>query len=131
MFQKLCSIISISIAMTTAFSANAEAIVVLSQNQADYVQTETGYVLHFELEATAEELMHIQDQVNGIADRVILEAVFVSEGKYMVTYTIDHQNQPEYVFKMMLVSGFQVINYKGSPYPLKKIVEVLYAFQEE
>ena len=129
MFRKIFSVLALTASLLVANSASAKAIVVLSETKADYVQTDAGYILHFNLEATAAELQEIEAKVAGISDRVKMETEFISEGKYKVTYTVDHQNQPEYVHKMMMVSGFQVVNYKGSPYGLDKIVEILYSYQ--
>ena len=131
MFRKIFSVIALMACLFSANTSSAKAIVVLSETKTDYVQTEAGYILHFTLEATADELSEIEAKISGISDRVKMETEFISEGKYKVTYTVDHQNQPEYVHKMMMVSGFQVVNYKGSPYGLDKIVEILYSYQEK
>ena len=114
-----------------ATSAMAEPIVELSEDAANYTQTETGYVINFELSATATELDEIKLNISNLSDRIKMTTKLLSDNKYEVVYTIDHQNQPEYVYKMMLTSGFKGINYNGQSHELNKIVEILYSYQQQ
>ena len=111
-------------------AAFANPIVVLSESASDYTQTESGYILNFKLDATSAELAELQSKIAGQSDRITMNATLTSEGHYNVVYTVDHQNQPEYVYKMMLVSGFSTLKYQGGEFGLEKIVDVLYSYQQ-
>ena len=89
-------------------TAKAQAVVVLSEDKNDYTQTADGYILNFDLTATSEELEIIKSNIGSMSDRLSMTTTVVSVGNYECVYTITHQNQPEYVHKMMLASGFQV-----------------------
>jgi hypothetical protein len=108
----------------------AKPIVMLSNNKSDYTQTENGYILNFDLKATSSELQLLQDRVSA-NDNVTMAVELVQEGLYKVVYTVDHQNQPEYVHKMMMVDGFQVVSYQGKTYGLNKIIEILHYYQDQ
>ena len=54
----------------------------------------------------------------------------ISDGHYKCVFTVDHQNQPEYVHKMLLSAGFDQVKYQDQTYGLDKVVEILYSFQE-
>jgi hypothetical protein len=128
--NKKIAVFSLFLMLFSATSTLANPIVVLSENGDDYTQTETGYILNFELLATSSELQSIEDRVSSM-DAVTMQVQLVEEGKYTIVYTIDHQNQPEYVHKMMLSSGFQTIKYQGQDHPLEKVIDVLYSFQDQ
>lgn len=108
----------------------ANPVVVLSENKADYTQTSTGYIVHFQLQATAAELQSIEDLV-AENPSVTMQVELVQEGTYNIVYTVDHQNQPEYVHKMMLSTGFQDVKYQGNDYDLNKVIEVIYFYQDQ
>lgn len=129
-FKNIISGFSLIAIMLSAAPIFAEPIVALSENKTDYEQTADGYVLHFSLEATADELAAIQANIAPLADRVKLEVELVSTGHYKCTYTITHQNQPEYVHKMMFASGFNTIIHKGQTLELSKVIDILYEYQE-
>lgn len=107
----------------------AQPIVMLSDNKSDYTQTTTGYVLNFELHATSAELAEIEGLVAG-NENVSMQVELIMEGKYNIVYTVDHQNHPEYVHKMMFATGFDKINHNGQDYDLNKIIEILYSYQD-
>lgn len=115
-------------------SAKADSVVVLSDNADDYTQTETGYILNFQLEISAVELDQLNAYITsfnqGFGSEVIsMTTQVITEGNYSCVYTVDHQNQPEYVHKMMLSCGFNSIKYKDETYGLDKIIEILYSYQ--
>ena len=117
-----------------AITVKADSVVVLSDNADDYTQTETGYILNFQLEISAVELDELNAEIaafnQGFGSEVIsLTTQVITEGKYSCVYTVDHQNQPEYVHKMMLSSGFSSIKYKDETFGLDKIIEILYSYQ--
>lgn len=116
--------------MLAAVSTMAKPIVILSDNKDDYTQTEDGYILKFDLEATSNELALIESRIEPLSDRVKMSTEAVKDNLYSCVYTVTHQNQPEYVHKMMLSCGFQVIQHKGQTYNLNKIIEILYSYQD-
>ena len=116
--------------LTLSTSALADPIVVLSENTEDFTQTETGYVLHFELNATAIELDKVKNSIQALGDKVQMTTGLLSDNKYQITYTVDHQNQPEYVYKMFLASGFKGIIHNGESKDLSAIVDILKSHQE-
>lgn len=124
------ALFSLFIMLFASTTLMAKPIVMLSENKSDYQQTETGYILNFNLQATSSELKTIEDRVADI-EYVTMNVELIQEGLYKVVYTVDHQNQPEYVHKMMLNSGFQVINHKGHNYSLNSIIDILYSYQDQ
>lgn len=128
-FNKIVSLASFAFIMFFSTSLFAEPIVVLSETASDYTQTETGYVVNFKLDATSAELAEIESKVASMPDRISMSVTLISEGHYDIVYTVTHQNQPEYVHKMMLVSGFSKVNYQGSDFGLIKVVDVLKSYQ--
>ena len=133
-FSNLIKSLSFATFFLVATIVKADGVVVLSDNASDYTQTETGYVLNFKLEITAVELDQLNADIamfnEGFGSEVItMTSQLISEGKYACVYTVDHQNQPEYVHKMMLSCGFSSIKYKDETYGLDKIIEILYAYQ--
>ena len=86
--------------------------------------------MHFKLVATSEELATINSSVANLADRLTLVTSPSDASTFDCVFTVDHQNQPEYVYKMLLSIGITTIEHKGSVLPLDKIVEILYAYQQ-
>jgi hypothetical protein len=129
-FYKNLKTIALTAGLFLATSAMADPIVELADKKTNYIQTETGYVLNFELSATAAELEDIKLNISKLSDRIKMTTELITDNKYKVIYTIDHQNQPEYVFKMMLTSGFKGITHKGESHSLNKIVDILYSYQD-
>ena len=129
-FKNIATITSFAIITFVSSNLFAEPIVVLSETANDYAQTETGYVLNFKLDATSSELAEIETNVASMSDRISMTVTLISEGHYNVVYTVNHQNQPEYVHKMMLVSGFSKVNYQGTEFGLIKVVDVLKSYQD-
>lgn len=128
--NKIFKQVSFATLLLISGSALANPIVILSESATDYTQTETGYILNFKLDATSAELADLQTKIATQSDRISMNVTLASEGHYNVVYTVDHQNQPEYVYKMMMVSGFSALKYQGNDFGLEKIVDVLYSFQQ-
>lgn len=112
---------------TSSYAGNK---IILEDNKDNYTQTETGYILHFKLVATSEELATINSSVADLADRLTLVTTPVEVSVFDCVFTVDHQNQPEYVYKMLLSIGITTIEHKGTVLPLDKIIEILYAYQQ-
>lgn len=125
-FKNLVAVAIISFFSTPLF---AEPIVVLSETASDYTQTETGYTLNFKLDASSAELAEIEAKVATMSGRILMTVTLITEGHYNVVYTVEHQNQPEYVHKMMLVSGFDKVQYQGADFGLNKVIDVLKSYQ--
>lgn len=128
-FNKIVILLSTLVLLFISTLSFADPIVILSDIPEDYTQTETGYVVNFKLDASSSELAEIETKVANISDRVTMTVILISEGHYNVTYTVNHQNQAEYVHKMMLVSGFNKVNYQGTEYGLTKVIDVLKSHQ--
>lgn len=100
----------------------------LAEKAENYKQTETGYVINFDLSATAEELAQINNGVQNLSDRLTLSSTTISNNLYKCVMIVDHQNQPEYVYKMLLTIGIKGINYKNENFELIKIIEILKSY---
>jgi hypothetical protein len=107
----------------------ANPTLLLDDKADNYKQTETGYVLNFNLTANQQEFETIKNNALNLSDRVTFETTKIGDNKYGCTFTINHQNQPEYAYKMLLSCGFSDITYKGQTYGLDKIIEILYSYQ--
>lgn len=127
-FNKLFKAFALTISLG-AYTLFANPIIKLSEDKSDYEQTETGYVLKFDLEATADELKTIQANIADLSDRVKMTTELKANGDFACVYMVDHQNQPEYVYKMLLANGFDGIIYQGKAESLSKIVDILYSYQ--
>lgn len=101
---------------------------VMEDKKENYTQTETGYILNVKLICTPEELTEINSQVQNLADRLSIQFAEGSNGTYDCVITVDHQNQPEYVHKMLLAIGIADIEYKGEVRSLDAVIEILYSF---
>lgn len=106
----------------------SEPIMQLAEKAENYKQTETGYVINFDLSATAEELAQINNGVQNLSDRLTLSTTTISNNLYKCVMIVDHQNQPEYVYKMLLTIGIKGINYKNENFELIKIIEILKSY---
>jgi hypothetical protein len=111
-----------------ATSTMAKPIVLLEDNANNYTQTSDGYILHFNLDATSTELANLEANIANQAGSVSMTTELIQEGKYKCIYTVTHQNHPEYVHKMMMVSGFQVLTFNGQNYGINKIVDILKSY---
>ena len=112
----------------SANSLLANPIIFLEDKAENYIQTETGYVLNFTLKANSQEFDAIKNKALDLADRVTFETSTLTDDSYGCTFTINHQNQPEYAYKMLLSCGFSDLSYKGQTYSLDKIIEILYSY---
>lgn len=124
----LSSLLLFAIVFSTSSFAGSK--IILEDNKNNYTQTETGYILNFDLVATAEEFAAISGKVAEMSDRLSLEAQLSPNSTYKCVFTVDHQNQPEYVYKMLLSIGITSIEHKGTVLPLDRIIEILYAYQQ-
>jgi hypothetical protein len=129
-FYKNLKVIAIATGLMLSTSTFADPILVLADKAENYTQTETGYTLHFELSATAIELDDVKSKIQNLSDRVQMTSELLTDNKYKITYTVDHQNQPEYVYKMLLASGFKGITFQGENQGLNKIIDILYNYQK-
>lgn len=134
-FNNKIKALSLFVILSASTTLLADPIIVLSENKNDYTQTETGYVLNFDIEASAIEIDKIHAdalELNaGFGSNVVtITTELIAEGQYKCTYTVDHQNQPEYVHKMLLTCGFNEIRYQDQAFGLDKIIEILYSFQD-
>lgn len=102
--------------------------IVLEDKKENYVQTETGYSLQFKLLATSTELSAIMAEVQNQADRIGLQLSEGSGNTYDCVFTVNHQNHPEYVHKMLLSIGITDLEYKGTVQALDTIIQILYSY---
>lgn len=106
----------------------ANGKIVLEDKKENYTQTENGYILKFNLVATKSEIAEIKDKVADYADRLTLEMSQGQDNANNCVFTVNHQNQPEYVHKMLLMIGIDSIEFKGETLPLDNIIDILYSF---
>jgi hypothetical protein len=106
-----------------------QSIAEIADDASNYTQTEKGYVLKFSVLANSIEMDAIKNKVNSMSDRLSLEVLGYVDGKYNVIFTVDHQNQANYVHKMMLYCGFTSLNYKSENIELAEIVQILESYQ--
>ncbi len=106
----------------------ANPLIILEDNANNYKQTETGYILNFNLKANQQEFETIKNKALDLSDRIVFETTDLGNNNYGCTFTINHQNQPEYAYKMLLSCGFSEIEYKGKTYSLDKIIEILHSY---
>jgi len=126
--KRIIGLLSICLLMIVSTSSWAKPIVLLEDNADNDTQTTEGYILHFNLEATSTELANLEANIANQAGSVSMTTELIEEGKYKCVYTVTHQNHPEYVHKMMMVSGFQVLNFNGQNYGVNKIVDILKSY---
>jgi len=106
----------------------ANGKIVLEDKKENYTQTETGYILKFNLVATKSEISEIKEKVADLADRLTLDITKGDNDSNNCVFTLNHQNQPEYVHKMLLAIGIDAIEFKGETLPLENIIKILYSF---
>lgn len=106
----------------------ANGKIVLEDKKENYTQTETGYILKFNLVATKSEVTEIKDKVSDLSDRLTLDMTQGQDNSNNCIFTVNHQNQPEYVHKMLLMIGIDSIEFKGETLPLANIIDILYSF---
>lgn len=125
--MKLLSLI-VFVGLLNSQTLFANGKIVLEDNKENYTQTETGYILKFNLVATKSEVSEIKGKVSEMADRLSLEMTQGENNTHDCVFTINHQNQPEYVHKMLLMIGIDAIEFKGQTLPLDSIIEILYSY---
>ena len=106
----------------------ANGKIILEEKKENYTQTETGYILKFNLVATKSEISEIKGKVADYSDRLTLEMSQGQDNTNNCVFTVNHQNQPEYVHKMLLMIGIDSIEFKGETLPLDNIIDILYSF---
>ena len=106
----------------------ANGKIILEDKKENYTQTETGYILNFNLVATKSEISEIKGKVADYSDRLTLEMSQGQDNTNNCVFTVNHQNQPEYVHKMLLMIGIDSIEFKGETLPLDNIIDILYSF---
>lgn len=121
-------LIAAVICVITSLQAVAAPRIILEDARENYKQTETGYILLFKLKSTSEELVKINNEVQAQSDRLSFQVAEGSNDTYDCVFTIDHQNQPEYVYKMLLSIGIADLEYKGNIQSLDTIVQILYSY---
>ncbi len=101
----------------------------LEDDKNNYTQTENGYVVKFKLTATSSELNSINLKVEDLKDRLSMTRQELGDNQYNCVFTVNHQNNPEYVYKMLLSIGINTLEYKGQTHSIDKIIEILYSYQ--
>jgi hypothetical protein len=109
--------------------AYGQSIVKLADDATLYTQQKKGYVLKFDILANPAEMEIIKANVASLSDRLNLEVVSAENGVNNVVFIVNHQNQAAYVYKMMMISGFKSLNYKGKNLELIKIIEILESYK--
>ena len=125
--MKLISLI-VFVGLLNSQTLFANGKIVLEDNKENYTQTETGYILKFNLVATKSEVSEIKGKVSEMSDRLTLEMTQGENNSHDCVFTVNHQNQPEYVHKMLLMIGIDTIEFKGKTLPLDSIIEILYSY---
>jgi len=116
------------VGLLTSQTLYANGKIVLEDNKDNYTQTETGYILKFNLIADKKEISEINDKVSDLSDRLTLVMTEGDNNTQNCVFTVNHQNQPEYVHKMLLSIGISSIEFKGQTLPLDSIIEILYSY---
>lgn len=117
-----------ALVVMTGINSLATPRIVLEDKKENYVQSETGYTLHFKLVASGQEFVTIMEQVQSLADRVTMNVSEGSGGAYDCIMVINHQNQPEYVHKMLVAIGIEELEYNGHVEGLDAIIQILYSY---
>lgn len=117
-----------AICIVTSLQALAAPRIILEDKKENYTQTETGYILNFKLVCTSDELVKINGEVQSMADRLAIQVAEGSNNTRDCIFTINHQNQPEYVYKMLLSIGIADLEFKGNVQSLDTIVQILYSY---
>lgn len=107
----------------------SQSIIQMEDDATLYTQQEKGYVLKFDILATSVEMDLIKTNVANLADRLSLDIISTGNGKYNVVFTVNHQNHPEYVYKMMRSCGFKSLNFKNENLELIKVIEILKSYK--
>lgn len=123
--KKYLILIVLFLTQTICFS---KTVMYLEDKSENYEQTETGYVVNFNLSATQNELLSINQDVEKLSDRLTLTTSLLTSNMYKCVLVVDHQNQPEYVYKMLLSIGVDRLNFKGEDFDLIKIIEILKSY---
>jgi len=122
---KLISFLLISTVMFFSNSLFANPIIILEDNASNYTQTADGYIVNFTFTANLTEFESIKSKADNMGGIIQFETTFLGNNTYGCTFTITHQNHPEYVHKMLLSVGFSQLEFKSESYNLFKIVEIL------
>lgn len=101
---------------------------ILEDKKENYVQSETGYTLHFKLKASSSEMTEIAQNISNLSSKLTMTMAESTDEIHDCVLTINHQNQPEYVHKMLLSIGIGEIEYKGNVKSLDSIIEILYSY---
>lgn len=120
----LTSIILLAVNMLSLASPR----MILEDKKENYVQNETGYVIHFKLQASSDEMSAMTAKVSELADRLTLSMSEGVNNLHDCVLTLNHQNQPEYVHKMLLSIGIGDLEYKGIVQSLDNIITILYSY---
>lgn len=108
--------------------ATAAPRIILEDNQTHYQQTAKGYILQFKLVATQSEYTTMMDQVAGLADRLTMQTTEDTDGTFNCVFTVNHQNHPEYVHKMLVSIGVAELEYKGNIQSVDTIIDILKSY---
>lgn len=101
------------------------AVLVLKNDKATFSQSEHGSVTLFQLKCTPAELKEIQGKAADYADRFTLTSKNTGKNLYDCVLTINHQNHPEYVHKMLIMMGISSFEFEGKIYPMMQFVDKL------
>ena len=110
-------------------SVLANPVAILEDNGDHYTQTENGYIVNFDLKASSDEYISVMNKAEDNARLFTLTAVEDGVNNYDCILTINHQNHPEYVHKMMLTLGITTLIYKDTTHPIAYIVDILKSYQ--
>ncbi|MBD3637498.1 MAG: hypothetical protein HUJ25_09110 [Crocinitomicaceae bacterium] len=116
--------------MFVANIASARAVIVLSEDKADYVQTDNSYTLNFDIEGTENDISLINSRAEPMKDKMSLSTKKIRDGLYEAVFIAKDNNTAENVKKMLMMCGFQVVKHKGKTYGLSQIIDILKSYQE-
>ncbi|MCH2235844.1 MAG: hypothetical protein MK078_16505 [Crocinitomicaceae bacterium] len=117
------------IAIVASFTSFANPVAVLEDNAEHYTQTENGYIVNFDLQATSDEYLDVTRRAEENSRLLTLTAVEDGINNYHCVLTINHQNHPEYVHKMMVALGITTLLYKEATHPIIYIVDILKSYE--
>ncbi len=117
-----------AICIVTSLQSLAAPRIILADAKENYTQTTTGYILNFKLVCTSDELVKINGEVQSLSDRLAIQVAEGSDNTRDCVFTINHQNQPEYAYKMLLSIGIADLEYKGNVQSLDTIIQILYSY---
>ena len=107
----------------------ANPVAVLEDNADHYTQTENGYIVNFDLQATSEEYLSVTQKAEENSRLLTLTAIEDGVNNYDCVLTINHQNHPEYVHKMMLTLGITTLIFNETTHPIAYIVDILKSYK--